>query len=214
MLLSFSADEFDAVSVRPAGANSNWHGGRTRHNAGYVMVRAPGHPRTGRSPYLSEHILVAGRLLSRHPVDGESFHHITVCVTTRGQRILSCGRGHSLAGIRVSDAIEWARTIYERYMADGAPPTMLTRTSEHPWRWRDSNDAKPNRTAPGQRHRADPTCEISRRRWPAAVLAGPTGTPCHRGPHVPVVSWPQGPHQLKLRPDAAHLTAVEHWQGG
>jgi hypothetical protein len=29
-------------------------------------------------------------------------------------------------GIRVSDAIEWARTILERYEGPGAPPTMLT----------------------------------------------------------------------------------------
>lgn len=37
-------------------------------------------------------------------------------------------------GIRVSDAIAWARTIYDRYVANGAPPTMLTLQPEHPWK--------------------------------------------------------------------------------
>ena len=55
--------------------NGNWKGGRTRHKAGYIMVRAPGHPRAGRSPYVFEHILVAEEILGRHLVDGESVHH-------------------------------------------------------------------------------------------------------------------------------------------
>ena len=56
--------------------NGNWKGGRTRHKAGYVMVRVPLHPRAGRSPYVFEHILVAEELLGRHLVEGESVHHI------------------------------------------------------------------------------------------------------------------------------------------
>ena len=43
------------------------------------------------------------------------------------------------SGIRVSDAIAWARTILERYEGPGAPPTMLTVSHEHPWRRRESN---------------------------------------------------------------------------
>jgi hypothetical protein len=45
--------------------------------------------------------------------------------------------------IRVSDAIELARSIYDRYVATGAPPTMLTISPEHPWRWRKSNPRRP-----------------------------------------------------------------------
>jgi hypothetical protein len=46
--------------------NGNWKGGRTRHKAGYVMVRSPGHPQaSGRSQYVFEHILVAEHLLGR-----------------------------------------------------------------------------------------------------------------------------------------------------
>jgi hypothetical protein len=36
--------------------------------------------------------------------------------------------------IRVSDAIEWARSIYDRYVGSGAPPTALTVSHEHPYR--------------------------------------------------------------------------------
>lgn len=70
------SDTCRACRTEAGTANSNWKGGRTRHKAGYVMVRAPGHPRAGRSPYVFEHILVAEELLGRHLVDGESIHHV------------------------------------------------------------------------------------------------------------------------------------------
>ncbi len=60
-----------------AAANGNWKGGRTRHKAGYVMARVPGHPRTRTgSPYVFEHILVAEEILGRYLFEGESVHHL------------------------------------------------------------------------------------------------------------------------------------------
>ena len=105
--------------------NGNWKGGRTRHKAGYVMVRAPGHPRAGRSPYVFEHILVAEEILGRHLVDGESVHH------RNGVRDDNDPRTSSL------DASSTVRYQGERrhrvgapdlrtYGGPGAPPTMLT----------------------------------------------------------------------------------------
>ena len=121
-------------------ANGNWKGGRTRHKAGYVMVRAPGHPRAGRrSPYVFEHILVAEEILGRHLVDGESVHHRNGVRDDNRPENLELWTRPQPSGIRVSDAIEWARQIYERYGGPGAPPTMLTLSPEHPWRWRESN---------------------------------------------------------------------------
>src|SRR3954447_11476842 len=38
-------------------ANCNWRGGKVRHQAGYVMIYARGHPRAGSNPYVFEHIL-------------------------------------------------------------------------------------------------------------------------------------------------------------
>jgi hypothetical protein len=39
-------------------ANHDWKGGRTKHHAGYLMVRMPDHPRARTQGYVFEHILV------------------------------------------------------------------------------------------------------------------------------------------------------------
>jgi hypothetical protein len=118
-----------------AAANGNWRGGRTRHKAGYVMVRAPGHPRARRSPYVFEHILVAEQLLGRFLVEGESVHHVNGVRDDNRPENLELWTRPQPSGIRVSDAIDWARQIYDRYVDDGAPPTMVTLPPRHPWRW-------------------------------------------------------------------------------
>jgi len=114
-------------------ANGNWKGGRTRHKAGYVMVRIPGHPRTGTSPYVFEHILVAEALLRRYLIEGESVHHINGVRDDNRPANLELWTRPQPSGIRVSDAIEWARSIYDRYVGVGAPPRVLTVSPEHPW---------------------------------------------------------------------------------
>lgn len=123
-------------------ANGHWRGGRTRHKAGYVMVRVPGHPRARQnSPYVFEHILVAEELLGRYLVDGESVHHRNGVRDDNRPENLELWTRPQPSGIRVSDAITWARQIYDRYVdvQTCAPPTMFTITPEHPWRWRESN---------------------------------------------------------------------------
>src|ERR1700683_1211967 len=54
-LKSATCGECRSVALEAIG---NWKGGRTRHKAGYVMVRAPDHPRAASGPYVFEHILV------------------------------------------------------------------------------------------------------------------------------------------------------------
>jgi hypothetical protein len=108
-----------------------------------VTVRVPGHPRAGRSPYVFEHILIAEDLLRRHLVEGESVHHINGVRDDNRPENLELWTRPQPSGIRVSDAIEWARTIYDRYVGVGAPPTVLTVSPEHPWRWRESNPRPP-----------------------------------------------------------------------
>jgi len=130
-----------------AAANGNWKGGRTRHKAGYVTVHAPGHPRAGRSPYVFEHILVAEQTLGRYFVEGESVHHLNGVRDDNRPENLELWTRPQPTGIRVSDAIDWARSIYDRYVGPGAPPTMLTISPEHSWRWRESN---PRPSAPIQ----------------------------------------------------------------
>ena len=122
-------------------ANGNWKGGRTRHKAGYVMVRAPGHPRASRSAYVFEHILVAEELLGRYLQPGESVHHRNGVRDDNRPENLELWTRPQPSGIRVSDAIEWAFTILDLYKVwdTGTPPTVLTVSPEHPWRCRESN---------------------------------------------------------------------------
>jgi len=113
-------------------ANSNWRGGKTRHKAGYVMVRARDHPRAGRGSYVFEHILVAECPLGRHLVPGESVHHVNGVRDDNRPENLELWTRPQPAGIRVSDAIAWARQIYDRYVGSGPPPTILTASPEDP----------------------------------------------------------------------------------
>jgi hypothetical protein len=98
----------------PGRANGNWKGGRTRHKAGYLMMRAPGDPRATSGWYVFEHILVAEDLLGRHLLDGETIHHRNDVRDDNRPENLELWTNPQPSGIRVSDAIEWARTILDR----------------------------------------------------------------------------------------------------
>jgi len=95
------------------------------------MVRVRGHPRAGSSPYVFEHILLAEEVIGRHLVDGESVQHINGVRDDNRPENLELWTMPQLSGIRVSDAIEWARSIYDLYLGPGTPPTVLTVSPEH-----------------------------------------------------------------------------------
>jgi HNH endonuclease len=92
------------------------------------MVRVPGHPRVRANPYVFEHILVAEELLGRYLEEGESIHHRNGVRDDNRPQNLELWTRPQPSGIRVSDAIEWAHAILDRYetRGSGAPPTMLT----------------------------------------------------------------------------------------
>ena len=92
------------------------------------MVRVPDHPRAQASPYVFEYILVAEELLGRFLEPGESIHHRNGVRDDNRPENLELWTRPQPSGIRVRDAIEWARAILDRYdnWEPGSPPTMLT----------------------------------------------------------------------------------------
>ena len=58
-----------------------------------------------------EHILVAEDLLGRYLLDGETVHHRNGVRDDNRPENLELWTNPQPSGIRVSDAIEWARTI-------------------------------------------------------------------------------------------------------
>jgi hypothetical protein len=99
-----------------AGAsNGYWKGGKTRHKAGYIMRRVPTHPRAAGSGYVFEHILVMEEILGRYLLPGESVHHRNGVRDDNRPENLELWTRPQPAGIRVSDAVAWAREILDLY---------------------------------------------------------------------------------------------------
>lgn len=107
------------VPAQVGSSSPNWRGGRTYHKAGYVMVWVPDHPRADpKHPYVFEHILRIEASIGRHLVDGENVHHRNgVRDDNRLENLELWVRPHP-AGIRVADAVAWAREILARYGED------------------------------------------------------------------------------------------------
>ena len=90
------------------------------------MVRVPGHPCAGSSPYVFEHIRVVEALLGRYLLDTESIHHRNGVRDDNRPENLELWTRPQPSGIRASDALDWARSILTRYEGPGSPPTVLT----------------------------------------------------------------------------------------
>ena len=106
--------------------NGHWKGGRSYHTNGYVIVRTKTHPRAGKSGYVFEHILVMERTLGRHLLPDETVHHRNGIRDDNRPENLELWIRPQPAGIRVEDAVVWAKEILRRYWGMGPPPTTLT----------------------------------------------------------------------------------------
>src|SRR5665213_2329427 len=100
--------------------NGNWKGGKTLHKRGYVMRRSPGHPRAGSNPYVFEHILVIESVIGRYLVAGETVHHLNGVRNDNRPENLELWTRPQPAGIRVSDALQWAHALIDRYENTGS----------------------------------------------------------------------------------------------
>ena len=96
-------------------ANHHWKGGKTRHHDGYLMVRLPAHPRARTAGYVFEHILVMEALLGRHLCLDESVHHRNGVRDDNRVENLELWVRAQPSGIRMEDAVAWAREILRRY---------------------------------------------------------------------------------------------------
>lgn len=97
----------------------NWKGGKSRHHAGYMMIRTPEHPRAkNNNGYVFEHILVMENHLGRLLLPGETVHHKYGIRDDNNIENLELWIKPQPSGIRAKEAVEWAREILALYGDD------------------------------------------------------------------------------------------------
>lgn len=101
---------------RVSGKNSPlWKGGRTVNKYGYVLIKNPDKGKYGNSDRIGEHRLVMMKYLGRKLFSEETIHHKNGIRDDNRLENLELWSSSHCSGQRVTDLVEWAKEILERY---------------------------------------------------------------------------------------------------
>ena len=108
-LISKSAKTCSDCKINPEGF-------KRIDNSGYAIIKCSNHPRaSGGGKYVFEHILVMEKHLGRYLEIGENVHHINGVKDDNRIENLELWIKPQPSGIRVEDAVKWAKEILKKY---------------------------------------------------------------------------------------------------
>lgn len=108
-LMRPKSDNCKNCYTQKGSSNGNWRGGSTIHQKGYVRIKVAS------GKYRMEHALVMEEILGRPLLPNENVHHLNGVRNDNRPENLELWIRPQPTGIRVQDAVAWAKLILERY---------------------------------------------------------------------------------------------------
>ena len=103
---------------RSKNLNHKWKGGRFHNSNGYLLSIDKQHPHTGNNGYVLEHRLIMESLIGRFLANSENVHHLNGIRDDNRPENLELWTRPQPSGIRVKDAIIWAKELLKKYGSD------------------------------------------------------------------------------------------------